>query len=174
MKDVYVCLQDGKKYIYKAWIHQHFKKFHPEIEPENHDKYIQVVQEQINNKVTVNNVNVPTSQTNNTTTNNTTTTQIDKCQNNCCQHCLEYKESLLKLTKRIDDLEKEIGKKEKNLCIACWEYESSFALQPCGHKLLCGTCAAILLASNPHCPFCRTKVVDIIQIWDASVCESAS
>lgn len=65
-----------------------------------------------------------------------------------------------------------VEKKDKKLCIACWEYESSFALQPCGHKLLCGTCAATMLHSHPQCPFCRTKVTDIIQIWDVAMNEN--
>ena len=58
---------------------------------------------------------------------------------------------------------------EKKICIACWEYESAFALQPCGHKLLCGNCAATLMNSNPTCPFCRTRVTDIIQIHDVAI-----
>ena len=158
MKNVFICLLcQGKKYTYKAWVYQHFKKFHPEIV--NQDEYIQVAQEETKN--TLPDLQI-VSQKN----------VIE--QNNCCKNCISNNEQISKLIKRVDELEKEIGKKEKNLCIACWEYESSFALQPCGHKLLCGTCAAVLLASNPHCPFCRTKVIDIIQIWEGSVCENSS
>lgn len=77
---------------------------------------------------------------------------------------------LQKLTKRVEKLE---ASKEKRFCIACWEYESSFALSPCGHKMLCGTCAAQLIMQHaPVCPICRSRVNDIIQIWDTSIKES--
>lgn len=156
----------NKKYKYRAWIYKHFSTSHPEIEPSKYHSYIESIitdYPKIEPKVTINSIPVPINENKNIQGN---------IQGNCCDHCSESKIIIDKLSKRIDNLEKEISKKEKNLCIACWEYESSFALQPCGHKLLCGTCAAVLLASNPHCPFCRTKVVDILQIWDGSIPEN--
>ena len=89
---------------------------------------------------------------------------------------------LTKLSNTCQNLEQKVNKMEgsfhkieqqnKKMCIACWEHESNFALVPCGHKLVCGTCAATLLHSKPVCPFCREKVRDVIQIWDASIAAS--
>jgi len=79
-------------------------------------------------------------------------------------------ETIEVLNKKITKLE---STKEKRFCIACWEYESSFALSPCGHKMLCGTCAAqLVMQPSPMCPICRSRVNDIIQIWDTSIRES--
>lgn len=87
----------------------------------------------------------------------------------------DLQNTIKKMSSHINSIEnrlRAVEKKDKKLCIACWEYESSFALQPCGHKLLCGTCAATMLHSHPQCPFCRTKVTDIIQIWDVAMNEN--
>lgn len=165
---LYACsLCPDKKYKYKKWLYTHLTNIHKELEQNNFDSFILTIIEQKtgvedHQQVVIN--NIPISNT-------------KKQSDSCCQHCYEYRSSVDKLSKQIDDLSKQIKvieglKSEKNLCIACWEYESTFALQPCGHKLLCGTCAAIMLATNPYCPLCRTKVVDILQIWDTSVSEN--
>jgi hypothetical protein len=148
-----------KKYKYKKWLYTHLTNIHKEIDQSKYNDLIRTVIPSLP-QVVINNIPVMPD---------------NKQTKECCQHCVEHRDAIHKLSKKIEDMAKQIAenKPEKNLCIACWEYESTFAVQPCGHKLLCGTCAAIMLATNPYCPFCRTKVVDIIQIWDTSIGENA-
>lgn len=70
--------------------------------------------------------------------------------------------AIIQLSARLKKMEN----KEKKVCIACWTYESNHALVPCGHKVLCGTCAAAVYQRNPVCPICREQIRDILQVWD--------
>ena len=59
-----------------------------------------------------------------------------------------------------------VEKPEKKFCIVCWDHESDYALVPCGHKLLCATCAISVLSGKKECPVCMRQVYDMMQIWD--------
>lgn len=56
---------------------------------------------------------------------------------------------------------------DHNQCIVCLEAARSHALVPCGHYIMCATCAAESLARNPECPCCRKPVEGVIRIYYA-------
>jgi hypothetical protein len=73
-----------------------------------------------------------------------------------------YSMKMDELFKRMRNLEKS----NKKYCIVCWDNESNNAFIPCGHKIVCGTCAVSLLGGKRECPVCSQKVYDFIQVWD--------
>lgn len=184
----------NKIYMHKGRLLLHMKSCHPNANADNTDQYIQTID--ISNKPTnsaAKKRKQPTTSSNTSNTKETTLTPVTinsivddkkdakKNKINSSEDSLEkklikeLKETVGQLANQIKTIERrltDVEKKDKKLCIACWEYESTFALQPCGHKLLCGTCAATMLHSHPQCPFCRTKVTDIIQIWDVAMNEN--
>lgn len=66
------------------------------------------------------------------------------------------------MSKRLKKLERAT----KKYCIVCWENESNYALVPCGHKIVCGTCAFSVLSGTKTCPVCANEVFDLLQVWD--------
>lgn len=88
---------------------------------------------------------------------------------------LELKVNLLMtqnkiLSMKLSDIEKRVKTMErqtKKYCIVCWEHESNYAFVPCGHKIVCGTCAVSVLSGTKKCPVCSQTVYDLLQVWDA-------
>lgn len=181
----------GKIYMYKGRLLSHLKLSHPDSVYDDPEQYFKIMQipdkpqtrkekRKRNNQQTTTLILEPVK----TDMSDVSVEIIGNHQSNFHQsnvHQLnvhqsnDFKNTVEQLLFQIKTIEKRLHaleKKDKKLCIACWEYESTFALQPCGHKLLCGTCAATMLHSHPQCPFCRTKVTDIIQIWDVAMNEN--
>ena len=50
--------------------------------------------------------------------------------------------------------------KESNLCIVCLELPKDHVLIPCGHQIVCITCAKL-----PACPLCRAKVTGSVRVF---------
>ena len=48
-------------------------------------------------------------------------------------------------------------------CKVCMSGDIEVCLRPCGHVLLCGTCAS----SCDKCPICRTPIKETIRIFTA-------
>jgi hypothetical protein len=44
-------------------------------------------------------------------------------------------------------------------CVVCLDARPSVTTHPCGHRVLCGDCAALVAASKGECPYCRAPVV---------------
>lgn len=82
-------------------------------------------------------------------------------------------EELDEKMKEVDDKITKVGEKaimcRNGYCLICWENEANNAFTPCGHRAVCGTCAAQVIGSSNRCPVCRTRVYDMIQIWDVGV-----
>ena len=58
---------------------------------------------------------------------------------------------------------------EQAVCIMCMTNPPTHAFIPCGHKQLCGECAAnadIIRALAKKCPICRGQFQSIVQIFD--------
>lgn len=95
-------------------------------------------------------------------------------------HLMEHQYKLLAnqhkfMSMKFADFEKRLKSIEcqtKKYCIVCWEHESNYALVPCGHKIVCGTCAVAVLSGKRECPVCSQAVYDLIQIWDGGRDES--
>lgn len=148
MTDIYGCSECKKEYKYRKTLVKHINSLHSHVT--NVDDHI-ITSQKITPTITINSV------------------EIQSQFNDMNKKLKETNLELESLTKKVIQLE---SVKEKRFCIACWEYESSFALSPCGHKMLCGTCAAqLIMQQSPVCPICRARVNDIIQIWDASIRE---
>lgn len=49
-------------------------------------------------------------------------------------------------------------------CVVCMNAASTHAFVPCGHRVLCESCAAI--PNLDLCPLCRTQKSGIIRIFD--------
>jgi hypothetical protein len=44
-------------------------------------------------------------------------------------------------------------------CVVCLDARPSVTTHPCGHRVLCGGCAALVAAGKGECPYCRAPVV---------------
>jgi hypothetical protein len=44
-------------------------------------------------------------------------------------------------------------------CVVCLDARPSVTTHPCGHRVLCGGCAALVAAGKGECPMCRAPVV---------------
>jgi len=71
-----------------------------------------------------------------------------------------------KFTDNYDKFKDTVITSVSGYCLVCWDNESNYAFTPCGHKVVCGTCAAQLMATVGKCPMCRNRVYDMIQIWE--------
>mmetsp|Transcript_9044 Transcript_9044/g.26622 ORF Transcript_9044/g.26622 Transcript_9044/m.26622 type:complete len:381 (-) Transcript_9044:136-1278(-) len=55
---------------------------------------------------------------------------------------------------------------QEALCTICLEGESTTAMLPCGHRCVCGDCAAAVRAARPAtCPMCRQAVEGACRIY---------
>lgn len=78
------------------------------------------------------------------------------------------------LEKQIKDLMGDSDRKVQSNpleCLICWDKESNFALIPCGHKVLCGDCAIVVLSGSKLCPVCQMGVYDMLRIFDGGIAE---
>ena len=76
----------------------------------------------------------------------------------------ELKDTIEKMSKVVESTKNE---ENESYCIVCWENPNNNAFVPCGHKTVCGTCAAMILSSeSKKCPLCRVQVYDMLQIWE--------
>jgi hypothetical protein len=81
----------------------------------------------------------------------------------------EYNKRMLIVENNLQELQKKVRKlkakcKDKKQCVVCWERDRNYILIPCGHYMLCGTCACTTLGKE--CPYCRKQIYDIQQVFD--------
>lgn len=81
----------------------------------------------------------------------------------------EYNKRMLTVENSLQELQKKVRKlqakcKDKKQCVICWERERNYILIPCGHYMLCGTCACTTIGKE--CPYCRKQIYDIQQVFD--------
>lgn len=76
-------------------------------------------------------------------------------------------EEIENLTKKFEKLKDDTINSTTGYCHICWDNAANYAFTPCGHKAVCGTCAAQVLGAHRKCVLCRENVYDMIQIWDA-------
>jgi len=57
---------------------------------------------------------------------------------------------------------------DAKLCVVCLDAPRAMLIVPCGHKCLCKTCSAILVAraDTEKCPICRARVSQYIEVFD--------
>lgn len=95
-------------------------------------------------------------------------------QNNALKRkCIELEKQNEALGEKVESLTSQFKKfKDETItsthgyCQVCWENQSNHAFTPCGHKVVCGTCAAQILSSSQRCPICKSRAYDMIQIWE--------
>jgi hypothetical protein len=58
---------------------------------------------------------------------------------------------------------------EESICSVCFSEPASTVLLDCGHGGICLNCALDSMKKNNLCPFCRQKVVQIIQIQTTEI-----
>ena len=51
-------------------------------------------------------------------------------------------------------------------CVICMEGDKTHLVFPCGHKCLCGGCAALIGKSLHVCPVCNTAAIGATRVWD--------
>ena len=56
---------------------------------------------------------------------------------------------------------------EPTVCSICLDAYTSHAFIPCGHRCVCAKCAsiAVLTASWPRCPLCRSRATSVVKIF---------
>ena len=62
---------------------------------------------------------------------------------------------------RKDDYSNPLFQHSLLTCKVCISHDSSIALKPCGHLLVCEFCAATLL----ECPVCRCKISEFVKVY---------
>ena len=56
--------------------------------------------------------------------------------------------------------------KGSSVCSHCRGTAPTHLVAPCGHKTLCGTCAAIYAKPRSKCPVCRAPVQSVVEVFD--------
>ena len=56
--------------------------------------------------------------------------------------------------------------KGSSVCSHCRGTAPTHLVAPCGHKTLCGTCAAIYAKPRSKCPVCRAPVRSVVEVFD--------
>ena len=56
--------------------------------------------------------------------------------------------------------------KGASVCSHCRGTAPTHLVAPCGHKSLCGTCAAIYARPSSKCPVCRAPVRSVVEVFD--------
>ena len=54
-------------------------------------------------------------------------------------------------------------------CVVCLDARPTHVLVPCGHKVMCSSCAAKLdagRAASRRCPICRATIEHITRVWE--------
>ena len=54
-----------------------------------------------------------------------------------------------------------------SVCSHCRGTAPTHLVAPCGHKTLCGTCAAIYAKPRSKCPVCRAPVQSVVEVFDS-------
>ena len=54
---------------------------------------------------------------------------------------------------------------EAQECVVCMEQEKSYVLVPCGHAVVCQSCAENIMATTRACPVCRQHVEQVIKLF---------
>jgi len=54
---------------------------------------------------------------------------------------------------------------EAQECVVCMEQEKSYVLVPCGHAVVCKSCAEDIVAMSRECPVCRRSVEQVIKLF---------
>ena len=57
--------------------------------------------------------------------------------------------------------------KGASVCSHCRGTAPTHLVAPCGHKTLCGTCAAIYAKPRSKCPVCRAPVQSVVEVFDS-------
>ena len=57
--------------------------------------------------------------------------------------------------------------KGASVCSHCRGAAPTHLVAPCGHKTLCGTCAAIYAKPRSKCPVCRAPVQSVVEVFDS-------
>ena len=57
--------------------------------------------------------------------------------------------------------------KGSSVCSHCRGTAPTHLVAPCGHKTLCGTCAAIYAKPRSKCPVCRAPVQSVVEVFDS-------
>ena len=73
-------------------------------------------------------------------------------------------------TKRAGDCVAVTGVKRakgSSVCSHCRGAAPTHLVAPCGHKTLCGTCAAIYAKPRSKCPVCRAPVQSVVEVFDS-------
>ena len=56
--------------------------------------------------------------------------------------------------------------KGSSVCSHCRGTAPTHLVAPCGHKSLCGTCAAVYARPPSKCPVCRAPVRSVVEVFD--------
>ena len=73
---------------------------------------------------------------------------------------------MVKLNRYTQKITKEFAqrKKPKSVCTICLDKPLTHAVMPCGHKCMCGDCAAKL--TSKVCPICKDEYITIGKIYE--------
>ena len=61
-------------------------------------------------------------------------------------------------------VEAEAAEKECCICLKAEEVGKLLALVPCGHRIVCSDCSALVVGHS--CPVCRTEARQAIRVFD--------
>ena len=168
----------GKTYKRELWLRKHIKEKHLNEKKEEKEKDSENTTTQLPKKIKIIN-KPPSNQTrliiklgeeintqkklNNFMTNQIRllTSRLDKV----CKTLKQTEDVVQKLSEQLSS-KREENESLKSYCLICWDNPNNHAFLPCGHKSVCGTCAALILTNSRQCPICRAAVNDMLQIWD--------
>lgn len=68
------------------------------------------------------------------------------------------------LQAEIRDLENELSRRPKETCVACMERPRQIAYIPCGHFVVCMSCAN---KWESRCPVCKARATGTVKIFNA-------
>lgn len=54
---------------------------------------------------------------------------------------------------------------DENQCVVCWDAPPTHAFLPCGHRCVCESDAAELMARNKLCPVCRSHATGVVRVY---------
>ena len=66
---------------------------------------------------------------------------------------------------RLAPMEVDEGGDDGMSCRVCFDKERQWALQPCGHAAVCGTCFVRIWGGNKLCPICRVPIEGFMRVY---------
>lgn len=69
------------------------------------------------------------------------------------------------LTKKTFDVDDEKEEDEDKRCIICFENKIKYIFIPCGHFIVCGTCAKRVYETTSKCPTCRHRYTNLTKVF---------